>query len=341
MSVAIVESSASQRSISVSPRWIISKRDDLVWFIGSALTGYLALALVSGADFKPTPTLLTFVWATLLNGPHFYATATRTYLDAEQRRKLRGVLWLVVPLSIVPIILLKIGGSSLLYVFGAGWGTFHVAKQHMGIMMLYKRKNNERSKTDFLLDKWFLLTSQLLPLTLFILWFLSSSALGRLFNAAMIIQILLLVGYTYRQILKYRNDEEMNWPKLMLLTLVIPLNWLAFVCATNNPISGIFIFTIVVNIGHTLQYHRLTWFHNRNRYQGKPGLLGLMGRSVIYSYGISLGLYLFVELVAPSVLRRYDLLLLVPVFMHYLLDGKIWRVREDPEQPVHFAWRNN
>ena len=28
-------------------RWIISQRDDLVWFVGSALVGYLALALLS------------------------------------------------------------------------------------------------------------------------------------------------------------------------------------------------------------------------------------------------------------------------------------------------------
>lgn len=331
MSAAIIESSPSEASILASTKWIISKRDDLIWFIGSALTGYLALALTSGADFKPTPTLLTFVWGILISGPHFYATATRTYLDAEQRRKLRGFLWLIVPLSLVPLVLLTIGGQALLFVFGMGWGTFHVAKQHMGIMMLYKRVNNEKSKTDFLLDKWFLLTSQVLPLALFLLWYLASPALGRIFNVAMIIQLLLLGGYTYRQIVKYRNGEEMNWPKLMLLALVIPLNWLAFVCASRNPISGIFIFTIAINIGHGLQYHRLTWFHNRNRYQGKPGLSGLLSRNVFYYYGTSLGLYLFAILVTPSLLHRYDLLLMAPVFMHYLLDWKIWRVRNDPE----------
>ncbi len=331
MSAAIVDSSASQGSISVSPRWIISKRDDLVWFIGSAFAGYIALALVSGVDYRPSPTVLTFVWSILISGPHFYATATRTYLDAEQRHKLGGFLWLIVPLAFVPVLILSIGGDRLLYVFGGGWGSFHVAKQHMGIMMLYKRKNNERNKTDFFLDKWFLLTSQVLPLALFLLWYLSSPALGRLFSAALTIQILLVVGYTYRQILKYRNGEEMNWPKLMLLTLIIPLHWLAFVCASKNPIAGIFIFTIVVNIGHSLQYHRLTWFHNRNRYQDKPGLSGLINRNVVRYYGTTLCLYLFARLVAPSFLGGYDWLLSAPVFMHYLLDWKIWRVREDPE----------
>src|SRR6476620_4085728 len=115
MSAVIAESSASQRSISVSPRWIISRGDDLTWFIGSTLAGYLAVALTWSNAFTPKISIFSFVWAVMINGPHFYATATRTYFDAEQRRKLRGFLWLIIPLSVLPFALQAAGGQTLMY----------------------------------------------------------------------------------------------------------------------------------------------------------------------------------------------------------------------------------
>src|SRR5689334_22489156 len=85
---------------STSPNWIISKRDDLFWFIGSTLTGYLAVALIVTAPDR-TAAPLAFVWGVLIAGPHFFATATRTYFDSQQRRMLSCVLWAIIPLSIV------------------------------------------------------------------------------------------------------------------------------------------------------------------------------------------------------------------------------------------------
>jgi hypothetical protein len=313
-----------------SPRWIIGKREDLTWFVGSTLTGYIALAILSGLQHQATSTALAVIWAFVISGPHFFATATRTYLDKEQRQKTPRLLWFIVPVIIAPMAIIAAGGTKLLFVFGAAWGTFHITKQHLGIMMLYKRVNRERSKTDFMIDKWFLLASQILPLALLLLWYLSIIVRGPLFVGAGIIQLVLVIGYSYRQTAKYRAGEEMNWPKLMLLALVIPLHWLALVCATTDPIKGIFIFTIAVNFGHSLQYHRLTWFHNRNRYREKQGLSGFLSRRALYFYGASLVMYLIFFAIGQTV-RGNELLLTGPIFMHYILDARIWRVREDPE----------
>jgi len=242
-------------------------------------------------------------------------------------------LWLIFPLSILPLTLVAMGGSSLLLALAAAWGTFHVAKQHLGIVMLYKRVNHERDKADFLIDKWFLLASQMLPLALFLLWFLSFPALAKMLGVAITMQALMVSGYLYRQVVKYRAKEQMNWPKLSLLALVIPLHWVAYVCASHSTASGFFVFTIGINIGHALQYHRLTWFHNRNRYQGGSGLAAVLSRRVIYYYAAALGLSLFFVLLGPSFLPFHgtELLLIGPTFMHYVLDSRIWRVREDPD----------
>src|SRR5713226_3431865 len=76
-------------------QWIISQRDDLVWFIGSALAGYLALGLMAAG--VPI-TLIYFIWFLGIDGPHVIGTVTRTYFDRQERKRLGWWLWAVAPL---------------------------------------------------------------------------------------------------------------------------------------------------------------------------------------------------------------------------------------------------
>lgn len=328
MSAAVIQVSTSNVADS---KWIIGKRDDLTWFLGSSLLGYAALAVLSLSDNAALSTLIAVLWGTFINGPHFYATATRTYFDKNQREKLRYLLLLIVPFTLLPFLAIALVGRTAFFVFAIAWGTYHITKQHFGMMMLYKRVNGERSKIDFKLDRWFLIISQCLPLSLFLLWYAGASTRG-LLQASLAIQTVIILAYIARQIVKYNRGEVMTWPKLMLLALTIPLHWLAFIIATNDPVSGIFLFTIGVNMGHALQYHRLTWFHNRNRYEGKTGFAAFLGRKAGYYYIASLTLYLtFLGLGSLLPSGGSELLLAGPVFMHYILDAKIWKVREDPE----------
>src|SRR5712691_8845980 len=147
-------------------RWIISKREDLTWFIGSALPSYLTLAfLVAGAPLAP----FQFLWFFGLDGPHVLATVTRTYCDKEARRKLGWFLWMIVPLLAVGPAMALAGFSSLFFLFAVCWQHLHIVKQHFGFAMLYRAKNRERGSADVQLDRWFLLASLVVPLAIFIL----------------------------------------------------------------------------------------------------------------------------------------------------------------------------
>jgi hypothetical protein len=55
--------------------WLISPREDLTWFIGSSLAGYLAVALM-WAGFPILP--LQFVWFFAIDGPHSMFAMTRS-----------------------------------------------------------------------------------------------------------------------------------------------------------------------------------------------------------------------------------------------------------------------
>jgi hypothetical protein len=320
--------------------WIISKRSDLLWFIGGPLAGYVALAL---AMLTPESVFVPFmlVWAWGIQGPHFFATALRTYLNREERRKRKWLLLLIIPACLLPIPVVIILGQKWFIVLSILWGTFHISKQHLGIVMLFKRKNHETDKRDMQADKTFLLVSQFLPLVLFLMVYMGVPGVRVATFVGLTAQSLLLVAYLLHQRAKWRANSEMNWPKLALLAAVIPLHWLAVACAAVRPpsalVSALVVFTIGTNIGHALQYHRLSWFHNHNRYNmangyNRFGLVALLSRRAIVYYLAALALSLAYRFLPDFIDFSYrDLVLAGPIFMHYLLDARIWRVRGDQE----------
>jgi len=86
MSATVINPALPLGSLAPSQtRWIISRRDDMVWFIGSAAISYLALALMA-LGFPVT--LIYFIWLIGVDGPHVIATVSRTYFDKHERARL-------------------------------------------------------------------------------------------------------------------------------------------------------------------------------------------------------------------------------------------------------------
>jgi len=324
------------RPLTATANWIISGREDLTWFIGPSLVSYAALALMA-AGFPLAP--LYLVWLLGIDGPHVVATVTRTYCDPAERKRLGLWLWVVLPASLIGPLLVLAGAESFFYIFAISWLHYHIAKQHFGFVMLYKHKARERDRTDFLLDRYFILTSLMLPFGRF--------AVHNFFSVlptlpfVQRLDMLLLVAYAaltgswlYRQFHHWKKGETLNIPKLMLMVAVVPMQWIAFAHATANPVDGLMRVGIVCGLFHSFQYHRLMWFHNRNRYaepepQTGTGMAGILARRFVYYFGAAVLLNL-VFAVAPSKLMPTSLMKAaiwgIP-FTHYILDSKIWRVR--------------
>ncbi|HZI48956.1 MAG TPA: hypothetical protein VFD75_14270, partial [Pyrinomonadaceae bacterium] len=145
--------------------WIISRRNDLFFFIGSALFGYLLIGLATARNGLPPAFLLLYAFA--IDGPHVFSTLTRTLLDGQERSRLR-TLWLIgFPACIAGIAVLAIVlGANASFIVVACLSHYHLTKQHMGFVMLYKRKAGERD--DYKLDKHFTIGSLMLPLGVYL-----------------------------------------------------------------------------------------------------------------------------------------------------------------------------
>ena len=144
--------------------------------------------------------------------------------------------------------------------------------------------------------------------------------------------------YVAYQIRKWRAGKPMNAPKLLLLAVLVPLQWIAFGYAARFGADGIMRAGIALGLFHSLQYHRLIWFHNKNRYQtpdarSKYGFAAVLAQKFGYYFAAAAGLYWFADVLPQAVFpwQWVPASLWGIAFMHYLLDSKIWRVRGDKE----------
>lgn len=326
MSTAAISLAAPWRT-----RWIISKRDDLTWFIGSAVVSYVAFGLMA-AGF---PILLIYlIWLIGVDGPHVIATVTRTYFDKQERHRLGWFLWIIVPLMLAGPVMVWIGQASLFYLFAVCWQHYHIIKQHYGFIMLWKAKNKDRDPVDLKLDRWFLLISTILPLALFVVK-TRLTGLEWISPAALAMYLAFAGVYAIHQVQKLRAGLPMNAPKLLLLAVLVPLQWLIFAHAATLGPDGIMRAGITLGLFHSFQYHRLLWFHNKNRYavpEGwqKYGLAAFFAKDFgIYLFtaiGLHIVLSVLPQTMNPGVEWIKAAIWGIP-FTHYMLDSKIWKVK--------------
>jgi hypothetical protein len=118
-------------------RWIISQADDLVWFVGTALVGYLAIVLMS-VGF-PLP-LLTTIWILGVDGPHVTGTVTRTYFDKQERRRLGWLLWALIPLLFIGPLAVMVGQGAIFFLLAISGSTITSPNSTSGFVMLWRAR---------------------------------------------------------------------------------------------------------------------------------------------------------------------------------------------------------
>jgi len=335
--------------------WLISERTDLLWFtVGGAAAGYAFWALWR---FAHAPLLLLVaVWAIVFDETHGFATISRTYFDAEERKARGRWLWRSVAFFFLigPVmILLHLG--DWLELATELWGYYHIFKQHYGFLMLYKAKNHDFHPVDMRLDKVFFAAAFYYPFLTYPLHDKEAAELlpfpipprlaGIYENVLLFSLILISLVYVAHQFDKARKGLPLNWPKQLLFAAAIPINYLLFRSAM--PLIGVY---AAVTIYHNIQYHRLVWFYNQNKYGGaapqvKEYGLATLVNSRWLAYVACAALYALLFDVIPRVVLKGEVGLMsvgtrnqiifsffaAPGLLHYWIDGHIWKVRSDPQ----------
>jgi hypothetical protein len=226
------------------------------------------------------------------------------------------------------------GWKGWLYLLVGAWAYYHVIRQHYGFMVLYKVKNRDLGELDNTLDRLFLGVTTLLPP--FHRFFIHHpEELGLPFSFPWLeTPLWLLLGatcsiYAVRQFARWRAGDRIDAPKFLLLGAVIPLHWLTYASLSWQAAVP------TVTIVHNLQYHALVWFHNRNRYAGRPEhgrVPAAVSRSLLAYAAIGLAFSLVYRVPGFQLGRVSDLAFGFFCgfgLTHYYLDSRIWRVRHD------------
>ena len=254
-------------SRAISLRWIISTRDDLVWFIGSVLSSYALLALYVTGTVPLLP--MVAAWAILIDAPHVFGTFSRTYFDRSERQNRGRLLWGSLVFFVVGPLMVLAGTGFVFFFMAALWAYYHLVKQHYGFMVLYKKKNGDLAPVDNALDRLLLLFAFNYPFVAFIAR--DPEAMARvpqvLHSSVNGLALLLLAGtivlgvaWLGRQVQRAWFALPLDIPKYLLLAAAIPMHWIVLLTPMpHKPIAIVAILTIY----HNLQYHRLIWFHNK------------------------------------------------------------------------------
>jgi len=333
----------------ISLRWIISGRDDLVWFIGSVVSSYALLILYVSGLVPLVP--MVAAWAILIDAPHVFGTFSRTYFDRTERKNRARLLWgSLLFFAIGPVLVLAGAGFAFFFV-AALWAYYHLVKQHYGFMVLYKKKNGDLARVDNALDRLLLLFAFNYPFVEFIardpeamarvpaLLRGGVSGFSKLLLAGTILTFVVWIG---RQVQRAIIGEPLNVPKYLLLAAAIPMHWIVLLTPMpHKPIAIVAILTIY----HNFQYHRLIWFHNQKYTDAreKYGAAELISRRLLFyiAFGVLFGIiyqgprqilgYLGLQNGTQSLALQLGISFLWGyAFIHYYLDSKIWRVRRDP-----------
>jgi hypothetical protein len=275
----------------ISLRWIISAREDLVWFIGSVAASYLLLVLYVTGVLPLIP--MVAGWAILIDAPHVFGTFSRTYFDrSEWKTRKRLMLGSLLFFVVGPLMVL-LGAGFTFFFIAALWAYYHLVKQHYGFMVLYKKKNNDLQPLDNALDRLLLLFAFNYPFVAFIAN--DPTAMARvpslLRGGVNLVATLLLIGtialgigWLARQIQRAVLHEPLNVPKYLLLAAAIPMHWVALMTPMPaKPIALVAILTVY----HNLQYHRLIWFHNKKYVDRSAGILPANARRSLAESPIS------------------------------------------------------
>ncbi|WP_164020243.1 hypothetical protein [Pyxidicoccus trucidator] len=275
--------------------WLVDRRHDLISTVGGVAASFALVGLHVWGGISSL--VLWWAWVLALDGPHLFATVSRTYLDAREwqtrRRLLLGSLgWFAAgPLLFGVSALLGTKVPFVVFLtLSSLWAYWHVVRQHYGIMVLYQRKGGESSPLDRRLDSVTLYTGLLAPFVAFAVTHPTArKQLGLVgaptwepvvAGACFAVVLALVLLHAARQVQRARTGLRVNGPKLLMMGAALGLTAVVFWPSVSARMDFV-MFAVAVTAFHNVQYHGVVWFYHRNRYHAAgvdPAPFGLAPR---------------------------------------------------------------
>lgn len=347
-------------------RWLFSAPLDVGVFAGSAaLSAAVVLLGRAFGVFGDAPLWAWLVFVLGIDVAHVWATLYRVYLDGAELQR-RPLLYAGAPMLAFA---LSVGAYAVSPAFFwrclAYVAVFHFIRQQVGWMTLYGRRAKDDEAT-LRFDRAVMWATTLGPVVWWhahlpraFWWFKEGDFVGGLppwvGTAALVVHAVVLAGWLLRQLLIVVRGAPVPLGKLLLVGATWVTWFGGIVLAADD-----FAFTVMNVTLHGVPYLALLYRYARGRAaEGGYGALGWLVRAgVPVFFGLLLALAFAEELLwdtlvwherpevfgangvelGPALLTLLVPLLSLPQTTHYLLDGFVWRTREDPALASRLGW---
>jgi hypothetical protein len=292
----------------------------------------------------------------------------RTYFDPQAFSKQRGLLIGIPFVSFIAGVLLYSISALWFWRILAYVAIFHFIRQQYGFMRVYSRKEATGSWYAWV-DKCTIYYAALYPILYWHLkgprnfnWFLENDLLY--FSSPVLLQGLtglyygVVALYIVRELVSFIRTRFVNIPRLLIITGTL-ISWYAGIVYYNGDMA----FTLLNVVSHGIPYMALVWLFGRKNYvasgKGNRFLRFLFSAKGLFIFIGLLFLFAFVEeglwdwAVWQEHARVFKMnwlgdiqfsskalsfivpLLALPQITHYILDGFIWKIRQQ-----EFRWSN-
>lgn len=344
-------------------RWLFSRTTDLAVFAGTAVASFaLALALPSLGVPQDTPPWAWLVIVVALDVSHVWSTVFRTYLDGEELKR-RPLLYAGAPLIAYGLGVAAHAHSAELFWRALAYvAVWHFIRQQVGWMVLYGHRAKS-SRLELNLDRAAVWAATLGPVVWWhahlprpFWWFREGDFAEGLpawaGTVALDVHFFVLTLWVVQAVAFKRFH-----PGKALLLFATWLSWFGGIVLAKSDLA----FTLMNVALHGVPYLVLLYRYARNRDAergyGRAGVL--LAQGVVGFLGV-LWLLAFLEEFAWDRLVWHDhpmffgaggpelegalLALVVPLLAlpqttHYLLDGYVWRTRDDPNLAFRLGWK--
>ncbi|MGI8788156.1 MAG: hypothetical protein ACR2HG_10385 [Pyrinomonadaceae bacterium] len=330
--------------------WLFSAPIDLSVFLGSAVASLLLLAVgwrfgILNAE-SPDWTWISAVL--FIDVAHVWSTSFRVYFDAEEFRRR---IWLY---TLVPVFGYAVGvalyseGEMVFWKALALTAVFHFVRQQYGWVALYRAKAKEKSNINWWIDAAAIYLATVYPLAFWMTslprnfeWFVQNDffSLPALVEKILFpIYVLAICAYFGKSVYLYLTTRFLNIGKDIVVATTV-VCWYVGIVALDSDYA----FTVTNVIIHGVPYFALIYFYAKTRrdtagrfYQTLSGnwfvfLATLWALAYIEELFWDRGVWhernwLFGANWNLDDWKMYLVpLLAVPQLTHYVLDGFIWR----------------
>ena len=339
-----------EQNSSTKNYWLFSAPIDLSVFLGSAILSLLLLAFgwQLGILNSESPDWTWISAVLLIDVAHVWSTSFRVYFDTEEFKR-RIWLYTLVPVFGYAIGVALYSESALTF-----WrvlallAVFHFVRQQYGWVNLYRAKLKEKSSLTWWIDAIAIYLATIYPLAFWMTslprnfqWFVENDFYtlpGIVENILFPIYVLTLIVYFGKSIYLYFKNGFLNIGKDIVVATTV-VCWYVGIVALNSDYA----FTVTNVIIHGVPYFALIYFYAKSRretagkfYQKLSGnwiifLATLWALAYVeelvwhrgvwhersWLFGANLELEDWKTYLVP--------LLAVPQLTHYILDGFVWR----------------